>query len=62
MPKEIYKNGRLTVEYDETDPQEALEIQKRKHKGKQLKHLTQKEKDDLVVAVLNAETARKLKP
>jgi len=62
MPKDVFKNGRLTVEYDETDPQEALEKYKKQLKGKQLKDLTLKEKNDLVVAVLNAEAARKLKP
>jgi len=52
MPKDKVNENRLTIEYNEANPNEALEAMKKQFPGKKVKDLTQKEKDDLVAAVL----------
>jgi len=53
MPKDKVNGNRLTIEYDETDPKEALEVKKKQLNGKLLKDLTEDEKDNLIKTLLS---------
>jgi hypothetical protein len=54
MPKQVFRDGKLTIELDLSDPKDRLKDFEKQYKDKNLKGLTQAQKADLLDAYVDA--------
>lgn len=53
MPKQIFKNGKMTIELDVNDPKDQIEIKRRNMNGQPFSTMTRTQKDELLLLLCN---------